>query len=111
MGCGVRWAGRATGQIAALGAVFLLAWADLLFTTVAAADTGGVGGMGAGVCAAGEGEVAELSASTSAFPSFAGAREYHTAVPFTTWDASSLSYLQGALVFGGRNASHVQPKT
>ena len=92
-----------------MGVVFLLVWADMLFTTVAAADTGGGGGMGASVCAAGEGEVAELSASTSAFPPFAGAREYHTAVPFTTWDESSLSYLQGALVFGGRNASHVKP--
>ncbi|KAJ1477841.1 hypothetical protein T484DRAFT_1819801 [Baffinella frigidus] len=97
-----------TGQrIVALGAVLLLAWADITCSAAVAVDTrGGGGGIGASLCAAGEGEVAELSASSSPFPPFAGAREYHTAAPFAHWDASSGAFIQGALVYGGRNASH-----
>lgn len=108
VGCGARRAGEGTGQrIVALGAVLLLAWADITCSAAVAVDTrGGGGGIGASLCAAGEGEVAELSASSSPFPPFAGAREYHTAAPFAHWDASSGAFIQGALVYGGRNASH-----
>jgi hypothetical protein len=57
-------------------------------------------------CFGGDGEVAALSAAAVAFPDAAPSREYHSAVPFSQWDAGAGAMVHGAIVFGGRNASH-----
>jgi hypothetical protein len=71
------------------GPVVAVMWLGLLLLSGWVAPGVVASGPTAERCFGGDGEVAALSAAAVAFPDAAPSREYHSAVPFSQWDAGA----------------------